>query len=71
MSTTPQVIQVTWLPIVDDDTASHLIAESDHPFAVTVKHEAGALQQIPSEHDGIVHFVAVDVPETAEVEVNR
>jgi len=65
-------IQVTWLPIVDD-TASQFIAESDHPFNVTVDYGNGpdGVQNISSEHDGLVHFVSVDVPGTAKVEVTR
>jgi hypothetical protein len=65
-------IQVTWNPIVDDETASHLIAESDGgSFVVTVKHEAGAVEHVESQHDGLVHFVSVDVPLTARVEVSN
>lgn len=51
-------IQVTWLPIVDDEDASQLIAESDEPFGITIKSEAGE-QHIQSQHDGLVHFVSV------------
>jgi hypothetical protein len=66
-------IQVTWFPIVDNTTASQLIAESEHPFKVTVDYGNGAdgAQQIQSEHDGLTNFVAVDVPTTATVEVTR
>lgn len=70
-NTREQTIQVTWLPIVDEENASQLIAESDRPFQVTVDYGNGpdGTQQIQSEHDGLVHFVSVEVPSTAEVEV--
>jgi hypothetical protein len=66
-------VQVTWFPIVDNTAASQLIAESEHPFKVTVDYgnSADGVQQVPSEHDGLVNFVAMDVPTTATVEVTR
>lgn len=65
-----RTIQVTWLPILDDTSASQFIAESESPFEITIKSEAGdTLQQIESQHDGLVNFVSVDVPLDADVEV--
>jgi hypothetical protein len=70
-NTSEQTIQVTWLPIVDEEHASQLIAESDRPFSITIDYGNGpdGAQQVQSEHDGLVHFVSLDIPATAEVEV--
>ena len=63
-------VTTTWYPIVDD-TASQLIAESEQPFNVTVTYGVGDTEQVSSLHDGVVHFVAVDVPVGARVEVTE
>lgn len=62
------MIQITWLPVLDDADVSQFIAESDQPFRVTV-HNEGDVRQVGSGHDGLVHFVSVDVPLDASVEV--
>lgn len=61
-------VQTFWYPIVDS-TASQLIAESEQPFSVTVVYGPDDAEQVQSSHDGLVHFVSVDVPATARVEV--
>jgi hypothetical protein len=63
-------VETTWYPIVDS-TSSQLIAESDQPFRVTVAYGPGDVEQVQSLHDGVMHFVAVDVPATAKVEVQK
>lgn len=60
-------IQVTWLPVVGS-TDTQFIAESDSPFGVVVS-QGECVQQVGSEHDGLMHFVSIDVPEVARVEV--
>ena len=63
-----KIVQVTWLPILDDAHASQFIAESDDPFGIAIKSEAGeTLQQITSQHDGLVNFVSVYVPLDADL----
>jgi hypothetical protein len=65
-----RTIQVTWLPVLDDANVSQFIAESDRPFEIAIKSDAGDVQQqIGSQHDGLVNFVSVDVPLDANVEV--
>ena len=63
-------VTTTWYPIVDS-LASQLIAESEQPFNVTVTYGVGDTEQVSSLHDGVVHFVSVDVPATAKVEVTE
>jgi hypothetical protein len=65
-----KIIQVTWLPVLEDANVSQFIAESDRPFGIAIKSDTGHLQQqIESQHDGLVNFVSVDVPLDADVEV--
>jgi hypothetical protein len=61
-------VHLTWQPLVGE-TASQLIAESDEPFGVTVQYGPGDVEQVSSLHDGLMYFVSVDVPATAQVEV--
>jgi len=61
-------IHVTVQPIIDS-TADQWIAESDSPFTVNVIYGPGDIQEVSSLHDGLMHFVSVDVPLTARVEV--
>lgn len=61
-------VQTTWNPIVDT-TASQFIAESGQPFSVTVVHGPDNTEQVQSSHDGLTHFVSIEVPATTRVEV--
>jgi hypothetical protein len=61
--------QVIWLPVVDS-TDTQFIAENDSAFRVTVTNGED-VHHIQSEHDGLVHFVSVDVPATAKVKVEQ
>jgi hypothetical protein len=63
-------VTTTWQPILDS-SASQLVAESDSPFSVTVNYGPGDTEQVQSLHDGLVNFVAVDVPTGARVEVTE
>lgn len=58
----------SWYPIVGD-TASQLVVESDDPFSVVVNYGSGDMEQVEALHDGLMYFVSVDVPATAQVEV--
>ncbi len=60
-------VHITVQPIVDT-TSDQWIAESESPFTVTVVYGSGDTQQVQSSHDGLVHFVAIDVPLSARVE---
>jgi hypothetical protein len=62
-------VQKTWLPIVDT-TALQLIVEGEQPFSVIVTYGVGDIQQVQSLYDGLINFVAVDVPVAAMVEVD-
>jgi hypothetical protein len=64
-------IEKTWYPIVGDPLTSQLIAECDQPFSVDVIYSPGDVERVSSLHDGLVNFVAVDVPATARVEVTK
>ena len=68
-NTSKDTIQVTWLPVVDS-TDTQFIAESESAFRVTVTNGED-VHHIQSEHDGLVHFVSVDVQASAKVGVEQ
>jgi len=62
------MINHIWQPIIDS-TSQQYIAESERSFTIKVIYGPDDVQDIESMHDGIIHFVTVDVPPVAHVEV--
>jgi hypothetical protein len=63
-------VETTWYPILDS-IFSRLVAESEQSLSMTVEYGPGDVEQVQSLHDGLVNFVAVDVPASARVEVKK
>lgn len=59
-------VQESWYPVVGT-SVSQLVAESEEAFSLVVNYGADDVERLSSLHDGLLYFVAVDVPAGASV----